>query len=87
MFRERFVGVQIRRIDTQPRGECLDTGAARCRKRVEFVQAGKGFGFGAADHQGQTRQDGEMPRIAPMPARAALDIGIVSDRVFKSRLY
>src|ERR1700692_3729774 len=28
-----------------------------------------------------------MPRIAPMPPRAVLDIGVVSDRVFKSRLY
>src|SRR6516162_2286311 len=28
-----------------------------------------------------------MPRIAPMLPRAVLDIGIVGDRVFKSRLY
>src|ERR1700751_4110335 len=28
-----------------------------------------------------------MPRIAPMLPRAVLDIGIVGDRVFESRLY
>src|SRR6202030_1444661 len=28
-----------------------------------------------------------MPRVAPMLPRAVFDIGIVTDRVFKSRLY
>src|SRR5437762_7490846 len=35
----------------------------------------------------QTRQNGEMPRIAPILARAVFDIGVVVDRVLKSRLY
>src|ERR1700730_15903541 len=86
MFRERLVGIEVRRIDTDPCRESFDACAA-CRKLVEHTEAGKGFGFRAAYHQRQTRQNGEMPRIAPMLPRAVLDIGVVSDRVFKSRLY
>ena len=77
---------RIHRIDTEPCSERFDAGAA-CRELVEHAEAGKGFGLRAADHQRQTRQDGEMLRIAPIPARAALDIRVVGDRVFKSRLY
>src|ERR1700732_5526452 len=86
MFREWLVGIEVRRIDTEPCSERFDAGAAR-RELVERAEAGKGFGFRAAYHQRQTRQNGEMPRIAPMLPRAVFDIGIVSDRVFKSRLY
>jgi len=86
MFREWLVGIEVRRINTEPRSERFDAGAA-CRELVEHAEAGKGFGFRAAYHQRQTRQNGEMPRIAPMLPRAVLDIGIVGDRVFKSRLY
>jgi hypothetical protein len=86
MFRERLVGIEVRRIDTEPCSERFDAGAA-CRELVERAEAGKGFGFRAAYHQGQTRQNGEMPRIAPMLPRAVLDIGVVGDCVFKSRLY
>src|SRR6516164_4373138 len=86
MFRERLIGIEVRRIDTEPCSERFDAGAA-CRELVERVEAGKGFGFRAAYHQRQTRQNGEMPRIAPMLPRAVLDIGIVGHRVFKSRLY
>lgn len=45
------------------------------------------FFWPARQHQRQTRQNGEMPRIAPMLPRVVLDIGIVGDRVFKSRLH
>jgi len=86
MFRERLVGIEVRRIDAEPCSERFDAGEAR-RELVEHAEAGKGFGFRAAYHQRQTRQNGEMPRIAPMLPRAVLDIGIVGDRVFKSRLY
>src|SRR5215469_1207259 len=86
MFRERLVGVEIRRIDIEPRSDRLDTGAA-CREFGERAEASKSFRFRAADHQRQPRQDGEMPRIAPMLPRAVFDIGVVSDRVFKSSLY
>src|SRR3984893_7615470 len=86
MFREWLVGIEVRRIDTEPFSERFDAGAAR-RELVERAEAGKGFGCRAAYHQRQTRQNGEMPRIAPMLPRAVLDIGIVGDRVFKSRLY
>ena len=86
MFRERLVEIEVRRIDTEPCSEPFDAGTA-CRELVEHLEAGKGFGFRAAYHQRQARQNGEMPRIAPMLPRAVLDIGIVGDRVFKSRLY
>src|SRR5215469_12058057 len=86
MFREWLVGIEVRQIDTEPCRERVDAGAA-CREFVERVEAGKGFGFRAAYHQRQTRQNGEMPRIAPMLPGAVLDIVIVGDRVFKSRLY
>src|SRR3984893_7016152 len=86
MFRERLVGIEVRRIDTEPCSERFDAGAA-CRELIERAEAGKGFGFRAAYHQRQTRQNGEMPRIASMLPRAVFDIGVVSDRVFKSRLY
>src|SRR5215472_1951239 len=51
------------------------------------VEARVGFGFRAAYHQRQTRQDGDMPGITPVLPRAVLDIGVVIDRVFESRLY
>src|ERR1700730_5837371 len=86
MFREWLVGIEFRRIDTEPCSERFDAGAA-CREFVERAKAGKGFGFRAAYNQGQTRQNGEMPRIAPILPRAGFDIGVVSDRIFKSRLY
>src|ERR1700675_3073834 len=86
MFWKWLVGVEVGGIDTKPCSERFDAGAA-CRELVERAEAGKGFGFRAADHQRQTRQNGEMPRIAPMLPRAVFDIGVVSDRVFKSRLY
>ena len=85
-LREWLVGVEIRRIDTKPCSEGLNTGAAR-REFVEAAEAGEGFGLRTADHQRQTRQNGEMPRIAPILPRAVFDIGVVSDRFFKSRLY
>src|SRR5215472_10955270 len=86
MLGKRLVGIEVRRVDAEPCSERLDAGAAGC-ELVESVEARVGVGFRAAYHQGQTRQDGEMPRIAPMLPRAVFDIGIVGDRVFKSRLY
>ena len=50
MFRERLVGIEIRRIDIEPRRERFDTGAAR-REFVERAEARKGFGFRAAYHR------------------------------------
>ena len=86
MFRKRLVEIEFRCIDTKPCSERLDTGAS-CRELVEPAEAGEGFGFRTAYHQRQTRQNGEMPRIAPILARAVFDIGVVVDGVFKSRLY
>src|SRR3984893_17647117 len=86
MFRERLVGIEVRRIDTEPFSERFDAGAAR-RALVERAEGGKGVGLRAGYHQRQTRQNGWMPEIAPMLPRAVLDIGIVGDRIFKSRLY
>jgi hypothetical protein len=50
MFRERLVGIEVCRIDTEPGGERFDTGAA-CRELVERAEAGEGLGFRAAYHQ------------------------------------
>src|SRR5262249_42647720 len=38
MFRERLVGIEVRRIDTEPCSERFDAGAA-CRELVERVEA------------------------------------------------
>src|SRR5215468_9440049 len=86
MLGKRLVGIEVRRIDAEPCSERLDAGAAGC-ELVESVEARVGFGFRAAYHQGQTRQDGDMPGITPVLPRAVLDIGVVIERVFESRLY
>ena len=79
MFRERLVGVEVRRIDTEPCSERFDAGVA-CRELVERVEAGKGFGFRAAYHQRQTRQNGEMPRIADTVAAELIAFPLIDGK-------